>query len=130
MANYTSLGKVATLLAPTASTGNNTHTAVAYKPGNGFASPVAIQFVVEAAGATPTVTWKAQGSFDGTNFYDLLYITDASDTAATTTKTATAVGAQAIFVSNSQSRGYNFYRIVTSANTNITYRAELYVESI
>lgn len=130
MATYTSLGKVATLLAPTASTGNNTHTGVAYKPGSGYGSPVGIQFVVEVAGATPTVTWKAQGSLDGTNWYDVLYISDSSDTAAATTKTATAVGAQVIYLSNTQSRGYSFYRIVTSANTNITYRAELWVETI
>lgn len=89
--------------------------------------PTAVQFVVEVAGATPTVTWKAQGSMDGTNWYDLLYVTDASDTAAATPIVSTAVGAKIVWLSNAASRNYYQYRVVTSSNTNVTYRAEMYV---
>jgi len=128
MATQTYLNKVA-LTAP-AQTGNNTHAAVACKPGNGFASPVAVQFVIDAVGATPTVDFKVQGSLDGTNWYDLAYITSASDTLSVAARTVTALGGYANFVCNSQSRGYNWFRVVTSANTNVTYHAELWVESL
>ena len=112
-------------LAPTGTTGNNTHTAVPASNGSRFG----VQFVVEAAGATPTVTWKVQGSFDGKNWYDLEYVTDASDTGAAATRTATAVGAQAEWLDLAGgSRFYSQFRLVTTANTNITYRGELYVQ--
>lgn len=112
-------------MAATASTGNNTHAAVTAPIESSAAT--AIQFVVEVAGATPTVTWKAQGSLDGTNWYDVLYVSDSSDTAATTGLVSTAVGAKVIWLSNATSRQYAQFRVVTSSNTNITYRAELYV---
>ena len=87
---------------------------------------LALQFVVESAGATPTITFKFQGSLDGTNWYDIAYVTDANDTTATSTKTVTAVGASVMFLDNPVARKYKFVRVVPSANTNITYRAEAY----
>lgn len=109
------------LLAPAASTGNNTHTAVSVDtPG---AVP-ALEFVVEAVGATPTVTWKFQGSFDNVTFYDLAYVTDASDTLSVATIASTATGRKVVFPANGLIRAYKYYRLVTSANTNVTYRAE------
>lgn len=112
-----------TVLAPAGSTGNNTHAAVNAPP---MAANVAFQFVVEAAGATPTVTFKFQGSLDGTNWYDLDYVTDAVDTGAVAARTVTAVGAYAEFVQSPLQRAFTQYRCVTSANTNITYRAEMF----
>lgn len=87
---------------------------------------IAVQFVVEAVGATPTVTWKVQGSVDGTNWYDTMYLTDSTNVAAATARTATAVGAQIQWLSATTDRTYTQFRVVTSANTNVTYRAELY----
>lgn len=112
-------------LAASGTTGNHTGASVkARDPGN----VVACQFVVEAVGGTPTVTFKFQGSLDGANWYDLLYVTDSSDTAASTTITVTGVGASVCFLDSANgSRNYNYYRCVTSSNTNVTYRAELYV---
>lgn len=107
-------------LAPTGSSGNNTHAATSIPQ---YAA-VAFQFVVETAGATPTITYKFQGSLDGTNWYDVAYTTDASDTISQATRTATAVGAQASFADVPAARHYTQFRCVTSANTNITYRAE------
>lgn len=111
-------------LAPSGSTGNNTHSSVFV---NGTYEAVAFQFRVTAVGATPTVTWKVQGSADGTNWYDVAYVTDASDTAATTGRTMTAVGAQIEWLSNPVARRYKYFRLVTSANTNVTYTADLFL---
>jgi hypothetical protein len=91
---------------------------------------VGFQFIVDTAGATPTVTWKVQGSLDNSNFYDVNYVTDATDTAAVTGLTSTAVGAKVVFMANPGARMYRFFRLVTSANTNITYHAELYAFSV
>lgn len=111
-------------LAPTGSTGNATHPAIGV---GGGADKVAVQLVVEVAGGTPTITWKVQGSLDGVNWYDVEYVTDATDTGAAATRTATAVGAQTEWLDLAgSSRFYNQYRLVTSSNTNITYRGELY----
>lgn len=90
---------------------------------------VAAQLVVEAVGATPAITWKMQGSLDNVNWYDIAYYTDASDTVAVTTRTGpTAAGAQVNFLDlASGSRYYKYFRAVTSAITNTTYRVELYV---
>jgi len=117
-------------LAAAGSTGNNTHTGT---PLGGGAETVAFQFVVETTGATPTVTWKVQGSPDessvsdaNSSWYDVSYVTDSNDTAAVTAKTTTAVGSQIIFTANPVARRYRKYRLVTSANTNITYHADAF----
>jgi hypothetical protein len=110
-------------------TGNNTHAGV---PIVGY-SALAFEFVVEVAGATPTVTWKIQASPDdlsvtdgNAHWYDLGYITDATDTISVATRTATAAGAQIEFISNPVARQYRRFRLVTTANTNVTYRGEAY----
>lgn len=110
-------------LAVTGTTGNNTHSSVRC-PDN--YEGLAVQFVIEAVGATPTVTYKVQGSLDGTNWFDWGYVTDATDTIAVSPLTKTAVGAYVIFLSNPLARNYRFARLVTSSNTNVTYRGELY----
>lgn len=121
-------------LAPTGTTGNNTH-----GPLSGFetAGRLALEFVVEAAGATPTVTFSLQGSFDGTNWFNLATAgTDASAPGVSgAAVTVTATGNTYKFViggangTTSIEDGYLFIpkvRLVTTANTNITYRANLY----
>lgn len=104
-------------------TGNSTGASVGV---GGNYQTIAMHFVVEAVGATPTVTWKFQGSIDGTNWYDVAYVTDATDTLAVTTEVDTAVGASVHFLANPGTRKYKFFRCVTSANTNVTYRSEIY----
>lgn len=117
-------------LAPAGSTGNNTHASLNV---GGTYETFAVEFVVEAAGATPTVTWKVQGSPDdpsvadgSSNWYDLGYITDASDTISQAGIVQTAVGAKIIFPSNPLARRYSKFRLVTSSNTNVTYHADLF----
>lgn len=116
-------------LAPTGSTGNNTHSGVGVGSGD-VAGQVGFQFVVEAIGATPTITWKVQGSLDGLTWFDVFYVTTATDTPATAAIVATTVSTVAVWLSNGgASRFYSQYRVVTSANTNVTYHAEMYVQA-
>lgn len=105
-------------------TGNNTHNSV--HVGSDYSS-VVLQFVVDAIGATPTVTYKWQGSPDNTNWYDVAYITDASDTLSTSTRVVTTTGGTVSFVCNPSARRYKFYRLVTTSNTNVTYHGEIYL---
>jgi len=101
----------------TPQTGNQSHGATRTDANE----TVGFEFEVTAVGATPTVTWTVSGSMDGTNFYPVNYVTDATDTAAVTGLVSTAVGKKIIFLSNPVARRYKFYRVVTSANTNVTY---------
>lgn len=112
-------------LAPTGSTGNNTHTSYQLSPAG---RSICAEFVVEAVGATPTVTFKLQGTLDDTNtvdasanWFDLPFITDTADTVAATL-TKTAVGSFPLWLSLANIRFVRRVRVVTSANTNVTYR--------
>lgn len=116
-------------LAPAGSTGN-----VTLPAGFGYgvdpaAVAVAIQLVIESAGATPTVTLTAQGSYDGVNWYNLAYVTDATDTVAVAPVTYTTTGARILQLSLPLSRRYKYYRVASSANTNVTFRAEIYTNN-
>jgi hypothetical protein len=119
------------MLAPAGSVGNVTSASIT--PADHENAQVAVQFVVEAAGTT--ITWKVQGSMDAptlgdaaANWYDWVYFTDASDTLSVATIASTIVGAKIIFLDQANTcRGYRSTRLVPTANTGITYRAELYV---
>lgn len=110
-----------TLAAPL-STGNATHPSTRLDANE----TVAFEFEITAVGGTPTVTFKYQGSLDGTNWYDIAYVTDATDTVAVATRVVTAIGTSVQFLSNPVARRYKFYRCVTTANTNVTYTARAY----
>lgn len=109
-------------LAPADSTGVLTGEKIALPED---ADRLAAQLVVEAIGATPTISWKLQVSVDALNWSDARYITDASETAAVAVVTRTTVGQDTIFLLIGD-RGWKFYRLVVTANTNVTYRATAY----
>jgi hypothetical protein len=109
-------------LAPAGSVGNQTTAAQRIEPD---AEQIAVLFVVEAIGATPTVTWKVQVSVDGVNWEDAPYVDNASDTVAVAAITTAVVGAKTIYLHEGLDRHFRFARLVVSANTNVTYRAEL-----
>lgn len=132
------MSKIVTVpLANPASTGNNTHTPITV--GDSWDS-ICFDFFVEAVGATPTVTWKIQGSNTGasgtaTDWTDLFYLpggggatgaTAASDTPSVAGMVVTGVGHAFIFPQNPHIRRFKYYRLVTSANTNVTYSAQAF----
>lgn len=107
-------------------TGNNTHSGVFLAAEY---DTVAFQLVIDAVGATPTITWKIQGSLNNDDWYDLAYITDMDDTAATAARTHGSPSAGQAFIqwlSNPVARRYGYFRAVISANTNVTYTVEAY----
>lgn len=119
-------------LSPRGSTGTKITPTTDYRTVPHPVNSVAVQLVVEAVGATPTITWKVQGSYDATRWYDLAYIPHNTDTVASTAITTASPAAGdgvLIFMSNPVARQYKHYAIVVSANTNVTYRAELYAAS-
>lgn len=112
-------------------TGNQTHASVVLPPEPESNTYV---FVVEAVGGTPTVTFKFQYSFDPTwvtdansTWYDLEYVVPgAAETVSVATQTVTAVGSYPSFPLMGVCDRHRFKaRLVTSANTNVTYRAEV-----
>lgn len=110
------------VLRPTGSTGTIVGEANALPED---ADKLSAQLVVEAVGATPTISWKIQLSVDGLAWFDARYITDASEAAAVAVITRTAVGQDVIFVLLGD-RGWRFFRLNVTANTNVTYRASAY----
>lgn len=119
-------------VAPAGSTGNNVHAGVGLP---GIAHLLAIAFICEVAGATPTVTWKVQGAVDpltvldaNAAWVDLPYVTPATDTLAQATIARTAVGEDLIWLAQSAIRLFRRIRLVTTANTNVTYRCEAHAQ--
>ena len=114
-------------LAPAGSTGNNTHSSVALEESEGI---VNVEVEITAVGVTPTVTWKLQGSYDEPGVADAasdwadLELDPSDNTAAGTSFTKTAVGVfQYALAEQNRPRKV---RLVTSANTNVTYEAEVF----
>lgn len=109
------------------STGNNTHPSFSL---NDDVDMVALEFKVTAVGATPTVTLELQGSLDDGNVPDAssawyrLALQPSGIGAAVDTDVKTAVGTSVYFV-NTQNRYARKVRLVTTANTNVTYEARV-----
>jgi hypothetical protein len=119
-------------LAPKGSTGNGSFAI----GGMDSAAAVCLEFQVEAVGATPTITYKLQGSVNvrpddpnpPTEFFEDLELV-FTDTATTHVKTdtKTATGTFVYWVEGLLPRAFRRYQLVTSANTNVTYSARLHV---
>lgn len=81
-----------------------------------------VQFVVDSAGTSPTVTFTIQGSFDGTHWFDVPYLTTTSDTLSNASLTLTATGAALLYVM----RPFPFFRVNVTALNNVTFHADLF----
>src|SRR5579859_1037169 len=126
MANY--LRPAAQIMAATGTTGNSAATDGGVEirlVGDAGFPQIAFQFVVEVAGATPTVTFKYQGSLDRLTWSDVAYTTPALAASSQATQAVVATGTTVNFLADARLI-YRYYRCVTTANTNITYRAEAY----
>jgi hypothetical protein len=118
-------------LAPAGSVGNNTHTGYNL---SGAAEEILVQFRITAIGATPTVTWNVQASYaetgiaDGSaDWFDVAIVASTSTTPTTLvpTITGTTVSTVVAIVAGLQNIPAKRIRLVTSANTNVTYTADL-----
>ena len=119
-------------LATTGSTGNNTHASVGL---NVVPSKIAANLIIEAVGATPTITATLQGTLDpGTvvdgsaQWFNISFFKADSSGAATESanQTQTTTGAFPMYVGLSRNKFARRLRLVTTANTNVTYRCELH----
>ena len=114
-------------------TGNDTSNGVKVLPET---RDILLNFIVEAAGAGPTVTYKWQYSLDAhditdaaATWTDVSYTlpTDTAETFASTTRARTSVSIDTLlpYMGAKVSMAYRRFRVVTTSNTNITYRAEV-----
>ena len=103
-------------LAPTGTTGNNTHT-----DDEVDADRLGWQINIEAVGSTPTATFTIEGTLDGQNWLAVGYITAAVSTEAFTAVTLTAVGVTGYWANIAAGRFFRRYRVRVTANTNVTY---------
>lgn len=106
----------------------STHTTGSGIIPTGRTDTVCLEFIIEAVGATPTITWKLQASFDNVNFVDVELLPAASETAVATV-TQTGTGTYHHFVAQSAVRKWPYYQIVSSSNTNVTYRSNLWIHA-
>lgn len=116
-------------LAAAGSTGNNTHASVSTDSDYDVLN---LEFEITAVGATPTISWLFQASDDGpevsdaaSDWYNLSVLPADSNTELATVQTKTAVGVYPASAEITR-RPARKIRLVTSANTNVTYEAEAY----
>lgn len=111
-------------LAATGSTGTPTSAALAV---GAEIDKLGVEGIVEAIGATPTITWKIQCSIDNAaNWFDAPYVTPASDALSQVPITRTTVGADQLWI-DLTNRQITHVRLVVTANTNVTFRVEAYL---
>lgn len=91
-----------------------------------------IEFVVEAVGATPTVTFQVEGLVPGgnpataTDWIVLALLTGDSTVAASATPvTVTTVGSTRRYLDGLDKRFYDAFAVNVTANTNVTFRSTL-----
>lgn len=116
-------------LAPKGSTG----TGRKYAHGFFGAALIAVEFVVEAVGATPAITYTIQGLKPGgdaataSDWADIAYVDgDSLVAAAKTGITLTATGRTVKYVDGLDKRFFEAIAVNVSANTNVTFRANAY----
>lgn len=116
-------------LAPAGSTGNNTHPSVSLDLATDV---VVVEFEVTAVGATPTVTYNVQASNDNgdvadaaSDWFDPFALRENAATEADIAGTKTTVSLET-WTLDLKKRPCRKLRLVTSANTNVTYESSLF----
>jgi hypothetical protein len=85
--------------------------------------------IVSAIGATPTVTVNLQGSIDGSVFFNVPY----SLTATPTTFVITAITITTATTNNyilQSAQPWRYFKLVMSANTNVTLTSDVYFRGV
>lgn len=116
-------------LAPAGSTGTGRFAA----HGLDDAPMLGIEVVLEVVGATPAFTFTVQGlklggdEVTATDWQDLAVVVANSTTAATATPSVTlATGRYVFYVDGLDKRFFDSIALNVSANTNVTFRANVY----
>jgi hypothetical protein len=119
-------------LAATGTTGTGRFSAEDFWP----AKRIAVEFVVEAVGATPTATFTIQGLKVGgdaataSDWADIAYVEGDSTVAASKAGiTVTTVSRTVKFIDGLDKRFFESIAVNVSANTNVTFRANAYPTS-
>lgn len=117
------LGDGAFPILKTGSSGNQTSAGL--QLGDSYEQAV-MRFVIETASGGPAVTFKFQGSLDGSVWADLPYVTDSSDVLSTAAVTpAPPVAGTAYYFFSV--RPWASYRVIVSGTAGtLTYRAEAF----
>ena len=108
-------------LAPAGSTATGAYASVAVP-----ANYDAIGFQIDAVAGGTSASVKFQGSLDGSSWFDIAYVTDATDTAATTARTLNPSSSLVQWLSNPVARKFAFFRLNVVSNTGVTFSATLY----
>lgn len=90
-----------------------------------------VRLEVTAIGATPTMTYTIQGSNDdGLTWSDIQYVTkDSSVAASKAAVVVTTVSVAEFFIDGLDKRFFDKYAVNVSANTNVTFKADIYFVS-
>lgn len=118
-----------TKLAPSTVGLNVTHPGVALTSEN--IKSIGLGLNITTVGAGPTLTYKFQASFDKGDVADAdsqwfdVNVTPAAAEVPVATETKTALGYNAYFLDPRRVGACHKIRLVTSANTNVTYEADL-----
>lgn len=116
-------------LTPVGTTGTGLKTARNFED----ATRMAIEFDVEAVGATPSVTYQIKGCPPGKdatvagNYVKIAYVTEDSTIAVSTADLVlTAAGEKVVYLDGLASRFFSALAVDVTANTNITYSARVH----
>ena len=81
--------------------------------------------IVSTVGATPTVTVNIRGSHDGTNFFNVPYSPMSAAPAEYTTAALTITTATTALYYLMAGQGWQYLKLVMSANTNVTLTSDV-----
>ena len=108
----------------TAQTGNGASTNIADRGAN-VDCPTLLK-ITTTVGGTPTVTVAIEGSADGTNFFNVPYVTSAAPTTVVVANVVITT-ATTNYYTIQPNVPVRFLRLTYSANTNVTSTADLWV---
>lgn len=91
-----------------------------------------IEFNVTAVGGGPAISWKVQGSLDGSIWEDLSYVVADAGTAAASAAITTpiTVTKKWVWINGLDSRFWKYIGVNVASNTNVTYTVTLWRQDL